>query len=261
MTTLVCWCGIDQRGPSSINIAADSMFTWPSGQQWSYGRKISIRPIQAEILGFAGDVTLGQNLFTGLPNVSMSDDGLHDRLQQLSTTFPERSLHGTSVVFARRLGEYMSGKFLVTAHEYREDGWHVSEKELPNESGVVCAYGTGRGSALAEVAAWFNGDGPGRTSRSVFSGFCDALRVGRDPRTGGPPQLAGIFRNGPAHETGIVWDDKLWLGGLNPSNDIDLAGFEWRNELFERCDPQTRLLMENAQRHARPRSRTRAPAI
>ncbi len=253
MTTLVCWCGVDSRGTSSLYIAADSRFSWGTNRTWNNGRKLAVRVGNAEVLAFAGDVTLSQNLLLGLLDGPVTDALLHHRLTALSSEYQLSVLENTAVIFARRLGSGMASSFIVTAHECRAGVWNQLEHAVSTEiSDVVCAYGSGGHYATSEVRRWMSHGVSGRTSRSVFSGFCDALRSGRDPRTGGPPQLAGIFRTKPAQEFGIIWDGELSLGGMVPAPETDLDSIEWRNDLFERCDHRSTKRMIGAQPHARP---------
>lgn len=254
MTTLVCWCGLDSRGTSSLYIATDSRFSWGPGVNWDRGRKLGIPLGAAEIYAFAGDVTLMQNLILGLCQSGMTDDGLHERLTRMTSGFHSAGLDGTALVFARRIGTGLHSNFIVTAHKYESGTWALYEHHIPTEhSDIVCAYGSGKSYAISEVRNWMNQDVSGRTSRSVFSGFCDALRYGKDPRSAAPPQLAGMYRQNPAKEFGIVWDGELVFAGLEPCGEVDLNSIEWRNDLMEICDYRTMTRMENAQRHARPR--------
>ena len=253
MTALVCWCGVDSRGASSLNITTDSRFSWPDKRVWNHGRKLSVRMGSAEILAFAGDVTFAQNVFLSMFQDHVTDATLSHGLEQLSKGYSNEQLRGTAVVLARRIGSGMKATFVVTAYEFKDRIWRVVKHAIPaKHSDVICSYGTGGRSAMREARRWMEQDVSGRTSRSVFSGFCASLRLDADPCTGAPPQLAGLYREGPAVEFGIVWDDALFIAGQNPPPDMDLHRFEWRNELLERCDPSTMKLIVGAQPHARP---------
>ncbi len=255
MTTLMCWCGVDSRGPTSLYIATDSRFSWPNQMHWDAGRKIGLAAGQPAMLALAGDVTLSQSVILGLDQASLSDAVIAARLENATAGYPCSGLDGSAVVFARRDGMGMESSFRVTSHIYRQGAWVCTEHLIPtDESGVVCAYGTGGAFAKAAVDTWKANDVSGRTSRSAFSGFCDALRQGRDPQTGGAPQLAGLYRSGPAREFGIVWNGQLVLAGTELVVGAELECIEWRNDLLERCDPSTKQRMSGAQRHARPYS-------
>jgi len=252
VTTLICWCGLDSRAPSSLYVVTDSRFSWSPVTKWDRGRKLSVRSHDAAILAFAGDVTFGQNLLVGLSEDALNDAHLEDRLHELSGSFPVGSLEGTAFVLARRVGEGMEMQFSVTAYEYEGRAWHVRSHPIPTEhSDIVCAYGSGKAIALGELRKWVRQDVSGRTSRSVFSAFCDALKSGKDPQTGGAPQLAAIYRKGLAREIGIIWDSEPYIGGLTPPKGMDLTTVAWHNELFEVCDPNTRSRQLGAQPHVR----------
>lgn len=252
MTTLICWCGLDSRGPSSLYVATDSRFSYPPAFTWDNGRKISVSTHEPAILAFAGNVTFGQNLLLASNIPTLSDDELEIKLSELSYGFPFGALNGTVFVFARRIGSGMKSNFIVTAHEYLDGSWNIKNHPIPTEnSDIVCAYGSGKSIALRELRKWVGQDVSGRTSRSVFSSFCDALKSGQDRQTGGAPQLAAIYRKGPANEIGIIWNNELHLGGLSPPSNIELASFQWHNDLFEVCDPGTLLRRTSAQPHAR----------
>jgi hypothetical protein len=77
----------------------------------------------------------------------------------------------------------------------------------------------------------------GRTSRAVFSAFCDSFRSGTDSFSGGAPQLVGLYRKGVGESFGIIYQNARYLFGVPAGPDeAALMALEWRNELFERCD-------------------------
>jgi len=263
MTTLVCWCSRDSRGPAALYVASDSRFSWGTTVNWDVGPKIHLRGTTPEIFAFAGDVTLGQSVLLQIgisspqPNTneaSTTDDGMREFLDAVSPGYPHgRAANDTVVLSARRIGEGMQANFAVSSFRYRSGNWELERHQLPvDNSDVVCAFGSGAKSAVSMVRDWMKEDVSGRTSRSIFSGFCDALRAGRDPLSGGPPQLAGIYRIEPAREFGVVWDGKFFVRGRSVETSNERTKFEWRNNLFERCDSETGARLENAQQHARP---------
>jgi len=134
-----------------------------------------------------------------------------------------------------------------------EWGWNNNQWfNLPTESGLINAYGTGEKSVNKWYSYWSKTKHK-RTSRSVFSSFCDALHSGEDPRSGGAPQLVGLYRIGPAKPFGIIYNDERYLFGLPITVTSNLDSVEWRNTLFERCDWQTMEPLHNAQRHGKPK--------
>lgn len=243
MTTLVCWYGRDSRGPASLYMATDSRFSWGVATTWNVGRKMLVMSGQPQIFGFAGDVVFGQTLLTGLPSaLQLQEEGLiqsaviAERLRWLTRAYPDRSaVLGSAVVHARRGGEGMTAQFLVSSYKFVAGEWQAFEHPLPEaHSDIVCAFGSGADLATSEVRRWMEQDVSDRTSRSVFSGFCSALRRAADPRSGGPPQLAGLYRKGGAREFGIVWDGALFVGGFPLNSSGRHTSTECRNELLPR---------------------------
>ena len=147
----------------------------------------------------------------------------------------------------------MQSSFRVTAFEHGNGAWSQHRQEVSREaSDVVCAFGSGATQARQEVRRWMEGDVSGRTSRSVFSGFCGALNQGVDPNSGGAPQLASLYRKGRASECGIIWNGKRYIAGIPPDEGVDLSRWAWHNDLFERCDPDTMSRLVGAQPHVSP---------
>jgi hypothetical protein len=56
MTSLICWVGIDQRGPSSVYFASDSRVTWGGKTPWNHARKLFAARKYPHIFGYCGDV-------------------------------------------------------------------------------------------------------------------------------------------------------------------------------------------------------------
>ena len=148
----------------------------------------------------------------------------------------------------------MSATFHVVYFDWNvSNGWLEKPVVLPLESGVVEYFGSGKNSIKYFSDRWKNSD-VGRTSRSVFSAFCDSLRSKEDHLSGGAPQLVGLYREGAAQTFGIVYRNERYLLGMPVENSQGLNNVEWRNELFERCDANTMERIVGAQRHSRPPS-------
>ena len=135
-------------------------------------------------------------------------------------------------------------------------GWDTSMKPLPQKSDVAAIYGSGEASIKESVRRWRRSEAGG-TSRSIFSAFCDSLKSGSDPATGGAAQLVGIYRQGTAKSFGVIYGKSRYLHGLCVDGSQYLGGVEWFNELFERCDWKTAERLKDAQPQPRPRG-TRA---
>jgi hypothetical protein len=270
MTSLVAWIGIDSRGPTSAYLASDSRISWQSNssQAWDMGPKLfSARNHEhPEILGYCGDVTfpslvLKQAVDRINRNVIFSrDDPPHAKQDKISKFikasfegYPPERRGAFTVLYCTRQHSGMSASFHFWSLNWApESGWRAQIHEIPKESGLVVALGSGGSSVREWSSRWANSD-VGRTSRSIFSAFCDSLQSQKDRLSGGPPQLVGVYRKGPAETFGIIYNNMRYFDGTPAHEDQDWSGIEWRNSLFERCDWKTLLPMEGAQRHARPR--------
>lgn len=267
MTTVIAWLGVDSRGPSSLYLAADSRFTWAPQVSWDYGRKLFASRSLPVILGYCGDVMFTSHCIAqaleleeaGLLYSKGADPdtrvaALAKVLEDSLGTYPSSRQREFSVVYASRIGPDKHPSFFVAEISWRPSaGWSSAIPILPEKSALVTARGSGRADFLAVHGRWETGD-VGRTSRAVYSAFCDHLASGRDPHTGGPPQLVGLVRTGPAITFGVIYSGARWLSGARVPEVVVPPEVEWRDELFQRCDGQTMAVRPGAQRHPRPKS-------
>jgi hypothetical protein len=153
-----------------------------------------------------------------------------------------------------REAESMSSRFFL--HEARFHGRSAPRTrsiEMPARSGVLAVLGSGASSFYEALSAWGRSDAGG-TSRAVFSALADVIRGGRDPGTGGPPQLVGLYRTGPGRPFGIVWEARRWLLGMEVKDGVPLNAVRWHNDLFEVADPADMGRLEGSQPQPRPRN-------
>ena len=235
---------------------------------WNHGQKVFAARTMPDMFGFCGDVVFASSVLSQA--VSMIDSGLlYDRdadrdfrldvierlLRDGLDAYPPQYRRMFSVLYSYRCTEDKTpvGLHIGQVDWRPQSGWTRQWLRVPNSSALVVALGSGGDAAKKWNERWNKSD-VGGTSRAVFSGFCDHLRSGKDPRTGGAPQLAGVYRKGPARTFGIVSERGLTYLGV-PRVDSEMAGaVEWRNELFEICDPRTGERADGAQPHARPGS-------
>jgi len=125
---------------------------------------------------------------------------------------------------------------------------------LPPGEGSRVFYIDGSGSeAFSEHHARWQRTSAQKTSRAVFSAFCDAVSSGKDRFTGGAPQLVGIHRKGPAKVFGIAWGKKRFFYGSELVYRTKCQNeTSWFNGLFEICDPDALKLQPGAQPQPRP---------
>lgn len=269
MTSFVAWLGADSRGPTSLYFASDSRITWGKDKRgWETGRKVFGCQSAAELFGFTGYILLPQSIITRV--VDFIDSRVLPPLAGCSASARVETLRAIvqrevdshlqpfeddfSVFYAAREGEGMPPHatfhvFEVYCNAARRSV-EVFSFGIPAESSMLVAHGTGAGAVRGWVNKWALSD-QGGTSRAVFSAFCDSLRSGEDPRTGGEPQLVGLYRQGHARQFGVVSAKGASIGGLLQVPVDPRARIEWRDELFQRVEIRGRL-KNAAQRHSRP---------
>jgi hypothetical protein len=266
MTSLIAWIGVDSRGPASFYLASDSRISWSPGVQWDYGRKLFNCVRTPDVFGYCGDV-LFPSLFLGqvVQLVDLSTTAAprtartrHESVlvaaQAALNVYPAAHRRPFSILHAAREEANMASVFHLWRTDWSvEQGWRDEKLPLPTESVLVLAVGSGRRPVSRFDAAWRRSD-VGRTSRAVFSALCDALASADDPFSGGAPQLVGLYRTGFGEAFGVIYrDERYMLGAEVPAEIARSLTAEWRNELFERCDPESMTVLRGAQRHARPR--------
>lgn len=266
MSSLIAWVAVDSRGPSSFYLASDSRICWTtSSVRWDAGRKLFASTRHPDVFGYCGDVlfpslVLGQAvdladhgvLFSPGDSASRKHEKLSLIVQQSFASYPSSQQRPFTIIHVTREHSEMASVFYLFRLDWlANDQWTSQTFNLPTQSGLVLSAGSGAGSVRAHYKKW-QGSESARTSRSVFNAFCDSLRSADDPCSGGAPQLAGIYRTGPAESFGVVYDDRRSLLGAPVEGNLSLAVVEWRNNLFERCDGKTMARLEGAQPHGRP---------
>ena len=266
MTSLVSWIGVDSRAPASIYLASDSRISWENKLTWDYGRKLFASRNYPEILGYVGDVLFPSQVLGQLIDLIDSDslfgvgDSPDDKwakilsiVQKSHEGYPDEKSCPFSIIYCTRENSGMASAFHMSTVNWKSgEGWADQRwLELPKQSGVIAVFGSGE-NAVNKWYSYWSGTRQSGTSRSVFSAFCDALQSGEDQRSGGAPQLVGVYRKRAAESFGVIYKGKHYLLGLPVDESEKLDAVEWRNSLFERCDWRTMKPLEGAQRHSRP---------
>ncbi len=266
MTSIAVWQSVDSRGPASFYFASDSRISWGTGINWNYGRKLFASQKYPDIFGYCGDVLFPSLVLDQI--ISMMDAGfsfsyqesprekfqkISDLIQSSFNKLPQNFQNAFQIVYCSRSGESMNSKFEIYTLEWNsKNGWTTSQPQLPEKSNLLLSLGSGQNSIRANNLCWQKTELK-NTSRAVFSAFCDSLETGLDPLTGGAPQLVGLYRKGVAKNFGIIFKDQRYLFGL-PINEANINSVQWRNCLFERCDPLTKQRFPHAQPQPRPKS-------
>jgi hypothetical protein len=263
MTLIISWIGVDDKkdGKSiaSIYIASDSRYTWGNVDKYDYGIKVFGSTRYPEIFGFCGDVlfpstVLGQ-LIPQIDNGLMlndNDDGktknkkIFDYIGTSLESYPKAFLGGTfTLLHGSRIGKV----FKLYKISFKEKSLHNEEISLPNISTKVYSGGSGAKEFDENWLNWKNERHNNfKTSRGVYHCLHHTLNEIKDIRTGGLPQIIGLYREKNARLFGIIEDNKKYIYGKESSANIDSTSIEWRNENFERTNPETLKIFEGAQR-------------
>ncbi|MDX7757120.1 hypothetical protein [Aeromonas hydrophila] len=271
MTTLFSWTGIDTHGPASIYIASDSRISWGKGNYWDVGRKVFSSKKHPELFGYSGSVTfpiqmLGQlieHIDNGLAicqndNIDKKLESIRSYIESSFNAMPHDQKKPCQILYATRLGNRMSSSFHMAIFDITSGGISCEKMALPEKSGLIVTTGSGKVSFKKWYDTWVGKPDQdphqtGRTSRAVFSSFCDSLESQKDPFSGGAPQLVGLYREGAAINFGIIYNGKRYFNGSEVTELQNLNLIEWRNSLFERCDGDTMNILDKAQRQPRPK--------
>jgi hypothetical protein len=269
MTTLIAWLAVDSRKPSSIYLASDSRLFWENvGLLWDVGKKIFAAKSMPEIFGYAGDVlfpnqVLGQLceqidtgvLFSNEASFKEKFEIVQQRINNSFISYPKHKdiKKGFQILYISRTGIKESLEFHAGRIDWSEkSGFTANIVKLPKQSGLIAALGTGGEYVKTCNVDWQKSDVKG-TSRSVFSAFCDALENGEDKASGGAPQLIGLYEIGQPQVFGIIWQNQRYISGQPFLNNSKLNNIEWRNNKFERCNPDSMFIQEDAQPQPRPK--------
>jgi hypothetical protein len=263
VTTIAAWAGHDQRGISSLNIVSDSRVTWlPSKrpQRWDRGRKTFACRTQPFIFGYWGDVgfpamalpqvieTMDASLIRLVPNRPYGAVG--SLLRRVWLDYPTTLRSDSHILVAHRLGIGMRSVFSLAVFSYvAETGtWTRTSPAMPSDSAKLLIEGSGA-PAMRKAKQLWDASVHGNTSRAVYSAFCEGLRSGEDPNSGGGPQVVSLRRIGNGLTFGTVYNSQRYYAGARVRRTDVAPGVEWFNELYERVDGSTMRRLPGAQRH------------
>jgi hypothetical protein len=251
MTTLATWVSVDSRRPSACYLISDSRISWPTGSGWDSGQKLFVSSRFPDMFGYCGDVQFPTLALR--PIVDRVDQGLllaanalamerNQRIaEELSRAYHDYPAHGaeqSTIVHFARDGEGSGASFSLWRLDWsRSSPIQNTRIGLPTSSVLGVTLGSGWKILVHRNEEWK--EAQGRTARGIFSSFCEAISSGEDPRSGGPPQLVGLYPIGAGRLFGVIIDGKRYLAGNAVPEDANVDQFEWRNNLFERMDPRT----------------------
>lgn len=270
MTSLAAAVSRDTHGPCALYLLTDSRITWVKPtERWDAGRKTFGSPTSADVFGYCGDayfmpMALAQILnmvACGVINLAAAtaEERHATILAQLKNSLgriaTEHVLNMTLFHGARE-GEGTKSTFFLWRSVYRPKTKRWSDEKLliEDRSYLASVDGTGK-PAVEKFLSTTNETAASGTSRAAIHAFCRSLKSGEDPFSGGPPQMVGLWRIGPARQFGYYWQRRFYISGMECPSRGSREGVDWFNDLFERCDPKTGKRMEGSASHKESLSR------
>src|SRR3972149_423200 len=201
MTSLIAWVSIDQRAPSAFYLASDSRISWGSERaRWDAGRKLFICRQYADVFGYCGDVVfpslvLGQIADAADAGLLFHNKDDADRRHAKFSTAVKASFgraHNTTIADFQILhgsrqsfGRNAQFKLWCLSFAAKTGAWTDSAIAIPQRKSTLLAeLGSGAKSVRSHGKSWGEAS-QGGTSRAIFSAFCDSIRSGADPFSGG----------------------------------------------------------------------------
>jgi hypothetical protein len=265
LTSLVCWVGHDHRKVNSIYVASDSRITRGEAVISDNAQKVFAYKARPEIFGYCGNAErpplVISDLVVRLDKGAVVARGLDAFLaaervrsfleQELPMSAGGVDYRATEIVWGTRVGEgYANAAFHAFLFFVRDDRWDWRRLDLPDRSDVVHAAGSGAAAVRAWRSYWTSAQRNVRTSRAVFSALCNVLHTNADARSGGAPQLVGMYQEDLPAVFGVLFNaERFALGKRVPADEAAL----WHDDLFQICDGETLQPRRGAARHHRPR--------
>lgn len=273
MTTLLSWVSYSDTGeaphlPRAVYLVSDSRITWGSpDRRWEAGRQVFAPAREPHLFGFCGDVVLpalilgqiisaidAKVLFDGATAPAERHEIVFNAVERgVSRAIATPTMDFTIHHLAReRVWPDTSFRGWNIVYDTKSRACTSVEVSIPDATEVIASFGSGHVAAKAHRGRWQGSEAAGR-SRAIFSAFCDSVRSGDDPLSGGPPQLAALYTKGAPAQIGLYLEGRRVINGLEVNATASLRNSEWRNELGQSVDPLTGERAAGARRFARPR--------
>jgi hypothetical protein len=263
MTSLVAWVGVDSRRPASLYVATDSRVTWSNHTAaYDFARKTFAARNSPDIFGYVGDVLFPALLLPTAVELFDMDPRPDDFVVKRQDRFlaivrgswnavPHHERRDVNIVHGTRSGSGTGASFGLQVLSYGQGtGWRQERIAMPAVSATLTFLGSGTAAQRESHGAWQSSDSA-NTSRAAFGAFCEGIEGKHDSRSGGAPQLVGLYREGNGRLFGISWLGRNHVSGAYVPQDLaqDLNRIEWRDRLFQRATA-THEVLPGAQRHS-----------
>jgi hypothetical protein len=260
MTLLLSWVGKDSRKISSFYIASDSRLSWTKSTNYDYGRKVFALTNSPDILGYCGDVVYPSLILSQIMEMDRdkilfpNDANNQERSEILFREIKSKFESYTSETYMSKTLEIIhvsrqsETNFICNVFSWtKKNGWTIISQEIPDSSDKVIILGSGGKEFHNRYLEYYRGLS-GKTSRALFQCLTHSLLKMKDLQCGGSPQLVGLYNRFNGKNFGIIYEGKRYFLGKELIGTENLSNIEWRNELFERSDGQTKEILNGAQR-------------
>ena len=270
MTMLASWVGVDTHAQSSAYIVSESRISWPNtDSHYDYGKKVFASKNYPDIFGYAGEVLFpsivlaqlvemidAEVFFTTQMSREEKHNKVYEKLCHAFSKYPkERSGKIVQILHISRDTTFSNyPTFSARLFQWTSDkGWNVVIYDKPQESGLLCVLGSNRNEFINNLVRYQTGPNK-NTSRNIFHCFIDTLFNTKDTACGGAPQLVGMIRkpHSSGINFGIVYQNKRYYLGLELTKDAEYDNIEWRNELFELTNGNTKKRLDSAAKQPDP---------
>ena len=184
---------VDSRRPSACYLVSDSRISWSHGHKWDSGQKLFASSKFPDVFGYCGDVqfpTLAlrqvlDRVDRGLlfPVGTPASDRSRIIAAELAIAYRDYPAHGSdksTIMQFSRDNESGRSEFRLWRTDWSKSCALAStELELPTESVLALTLGSGWKTLIHRNEEWKAAQG--RTSRGIFSSFCEAISSYEDP--------------------------------------------------------------------------------
>lgn len=284
MTTLIAWAAIDERGTSAVYMASDSRLSWEEYSAWDSGRKIFASEKFPEILGYTGDALFCTQVLSQViafidscaPLLEMASldskyEYIGDLIDRAFSSYPTQfCLPNFSILYLTRIGmTWGACTFAWTA----KSGWQARQVHaIPMswedvravddftviQARAVVFVSAGSGGEMFRTF-YYNSDWFAQLplySRGIFGAFTDFIESPIDSKTGGKPQISGLYRQFEARKIGFADSDARYLYGILVSPSDYQSSVRWVNRTFENCGALSGEKIPGEQRQPAPNAKT-----